>query len=80
VMLPVCNGMKTVCRYPNQGIFWETIIRVAQLTGDTSHIYTVSEANANASFWDTGSFLGPAEYRIFSGAVLGLWNDDIGIC
>ena len=61
-----------------KGIFWETIIRVAQLTGDTSHIYTVSEANANASFNEAGSFLGPKEYREFSGAVLGLWNDDIG--
>jgi hypothetical protein len=71
--------MKMVREQLYLGIFWEIIIRVAQLTGDTSHVFTVSEANANASFWDAGSFLGPPEYRIFSGAVLGLWNDDIGI-
>jgi hypothetical protein len=41
-----------------KGIMWETILRIAQVTGDPSHIRMSSDALSNASFYSASSFLG----------------------
>lgn len=78
--IPPLNSLEPLpedVQWYENGIMYEIILKVAQITADPTNIGVVTDALSYASWQKVGSFLGPTELQTAQ-ANSGKWNDDIG--